>query len=153
VNEPLAVLQRIRASRPRVAPRAGEHCELCTESIDADHGHVVDLEVRNLMCACRGCYLLFTVLLFDIGAPAAVIARAVPMLYGETSKLPLLARSWAYRSAAKATKPSAADFRSFGSTAGVGEPYMCRAFMEQRGRTLGVVLDSLFVRTITISPF
>jgi len=60
VNEPLAVLQRIRESRPRVQPRAGERCELCTESIDERHGHLVDLEVRNLMCACRGCYLLFT---------------------------------------------------------------------------------------------
>jgi hypothetical protein len=60
VNEPLAVLQRIRESRPRVPPRAGEHCELCTESIGEEHGHLVDLEARNLMCACRGCYLLFT---------------------------------------------------------------------------------------------
>ena len=33
---------------------------MCTESIDETHGHLVDLEVRNLMCACRGCYLLFT---------------------------------------------------------------------------------------------
>ena len=60
MSEPLAVLQRIRESRPRVPPRAGEHCELCTEAIGEEHGHLVDLEVRNLMCACRGCYLLFT---------------------------------------------------------------------------------------------
>lgn len=59
MSEPLAVLQRIRESRPRVPPRAGEQCELCTESIGEEHGHLVDLEVRNLMCACRGCYLLF----------------------------------------------------------------------------------------------
>jgi uncharacterized protein DUF5947 len=60
VNEPLAVLQRIRQSRPRVPERVGERCELCTESIGDEHGHLVDLEARNLMCACRGCYLLFT---------------------------------------------------------------------------------------------
>ena len=40
--------------------RAGERCELCTEPISEEHGHLVDIEARNLMCACRGCYLLFT---------------------------------------------------------------------------------------------
>jgi hypothetical protein len=60
VTEPLAVLQRIRQTRPRELPRAGEVCELCAEPIADGHGHLVDLEARNLMCACRGCYLLFT---------------------------------------------------------------------------------------------
>jgi hypothetical protein len=59
MTEPLAVLQRIRESRPRDMPRAGEVCELCTEPISDEHGHLVDLEARTLMCACRGCYLLF----------------------------------------------------------------------------------------------
>jgi hypothetical protein len=59
VTDPLAVLQRIRETRPRDIPRAGEVCELCTEPIADEHGHLVDLEARNLMCACRGCYLLF----------------------------------------------------------------------------------------------
>jgi hypothetical protein len=39
--------------------RAGEHCELCTEPIPDEHRHLVDLAARNLLCACRGCYLLF----------------------------------------------------------------------------------------------
>jgi hypothetical protein len=60
VTDPLAVLQRIRDSRPREIPRAGEVCELCMEPIPDEHGHLVDLEARNLMCACRGCYLLFS---------------------------------------------------------------------------------------------
>jgi hypothetical protein len=59
VTDPLAVLQRIRETRPREIPRAGEVCELCTEPISDEHDHLVDLEARNLMCACRGCYLLF----------------------------------------------------------------------------------------------
>jgi hypothetical protein len=59
VTDPLAVLQRIRESRPRQIPRAGEACELCAEPIPDEHGHLVDLVERNLMCACRGCYLLF----------------------------------------------------------------------------------------------
>jgi len=59
MSEPLAALQRIRELRPRPVVRAGERCELCTEEIGDEHGHLVDLQARNLMCACRGCYLLF----------------------------------------------------------------------------------------------
>lgn len=40
-------------------PRPGERCELCAELIPDDHGHVVDLESRALMCTCRPCYLVF----------------------------------------------------------------------------------------------
>jgi hypothetical protein len=57
-TEPLAVLQRIRGSRPRAQPE--ERCELCGEPISDEHGHLVDLTARSLMCACRACYLLFT---------------------------------------------------------------------------------------------
>jgi hypothetical protein len=60
VSEPIAALQRIRQSRPRPVARAGERCELCTEEIADEHAHLVDLQARNLLCACRGCYLLFT---------------------------------------------------------------------------------------------
>ncbi len=58
--EPLAVLRRIRDSPPAPMPRAGERCELCAEPIPDEHHHLVDVEQRNLMCACRGCWLLFT---------------------------------------------------------------------------------------------
>jgi hypothetical protein len=58
---PLGVLQRLRDSAPREQPRAGERCELCAEPIGDEHGHLVNVEARSLMCACRGCYLLFTV--------------------------------------------------------------------------------------------
>jgi hypothetical protein len=34
---------------------------MCAELLPDDHGHVVDLDARSLMCTCRGCYLLFTV--------------------------------------------------------------------------------------------
>jgi len=40
-------------------PRPGERCELCAALIPDEHGHVVDLESRTLMCACRPCYLVF----------------------------------------------------------------------------------------------
>jgi hypothetical protein len=76
MSEPLAALQRIRQMRPRPPTRAGERCELCTEEIGDEHGHLVDLQGRNLLCACRGCYLLFT----SDGAGGAHY-RAVPDRY------------------------------------------------------------------------
>jgi hypothetical protein len=75
-DHPLAVLQRIRQPGPRPEVRAGERCELCGEPISYDHGHLVDVQARNLMCACRGCYLLFT----SEGA-GGVHYRAVPDRY------------------------------------------------------------------------
>jgi hypothetical protein len=61
-GQPLAVLQRIRQNRAETGstPALGERCDLCAEPIGAEHGHVVDPQARRLMCACRGCYLLFT---------------------------------------------------------------------------------------------
>ncbi|GAA4389847.1 DUF5947 family protein [Tsukamurella soli] len=54
----LASLRRIVTTEPRRPD--GERCEMCAEPIPARHRHVVDLESRNLMCACTGCSLLFT---------------------------------------------------------------------------------------------
>ncbi len=54
-----AVLKRIRDMPLQPKPRPGERCELCAELIPDEHGHVVDLESRALMCACRPCYLVF----------------------------------------------------------------------------------------------
>jgi Family of unknown function (DUF5947) len=54
-----AVLKRIREMPLQPKPRPGERCELCAELIPDEHGHVVDLESRSLMCACRPCYLVF----------------------------------------------------------------------------------------------
>jgi len=58
-SPPLDPLQRI-ARRRREPPRPGEHCEMCGEPLAGGHGHVADLEGHRLLCACRGCYLLFT---------------------------------------------------------------------------------------------
>ncbi|MEU7692994.1 DUF5947 family protein [Microbispora hainanensis] len=53
-------LRRFRSSRAETArAKAVERCEMCAEPLEAGHGHVVDLETRALVCACRGCRLLF----------------------------------------------------------------------------------------------
>jgi hypothetical protein len=36
-----------------------ERCDLCGEPIPAKHRHLLDLESRELMCACQACRLLF----------------------------------------------------------------------------------------------
>jgi hypothetical protein len=43
----------------RTPPRLGEACDLCGVPIGDRHDHLVDLAGRSLLCACRGCYLLF----------------------------------------------------------------------------------------------
>ena len=87
--DPLAVLQRIRRSRPRDIPRAGEVCELCSEIIPDEHGHLVDLEARNLLCACKGCYLLF----LSEGAGGTHF-KSVPDRYLDFSDIQLSPAQW-----------------------------------------------------------
>jgi hypothetical protein len=45
---------------PRAPRPPGEGCEMCAEALGPEHGHVVNLDSRRLMCSCRACYLLFT---------------------------------------------------------------------------------------------
>jgi hypothetical protein len=79
-GDPLAVLRRVREGRPPVearpapgaapgaapwAPRsrtvdpAVERCDLCGDAIPEEHPHLVDVRARSLLCACRGCSILF----------------------------------------------------------------------------------------------
>jgi hypothetical protein len=46
------------AQRPR--PDPVERCEMCARPIESEHSHVVNVESRAILCACRPCYLLFT---------------------------------------------------------------------------------------------
>jgi len=83
---PLAVLTRVRASRP--VPGTQERCEMCAEDIGEDHQHVVDLVGRGLMCTCRPCYLLFT------AEGAELRYRAVPDRYLSFPDFALFAGQW-----------------------------------------------------------
>lgn len=47
-----------QSQRPK--PQPGESCELCATPVPQEHGHVVNVETRELQCVCRACYLLFT---------------------------------------------------------------------------------------------
>jgi hypothetical protein len=49
----------IRAPAPGPPPVAVEQCDLCAAPVPPGHRHIVDLDDRRLLCACRGCALLF----------------------------------------------------------------------------------------------
>lgn len=76
-----------RFQQPPVRPAAGERCELCDEPIGADHRHVVNVDSRELRCACTGCYLLFT-------HPGAGRYRAVPDRYRYAAPLRAARQFW-----------------------------------------------------------
>ena len=81
------VLARIRANRAAPQP-AGECCEMCAEPIADEHQHVVNVEGRQLMCVCRGCYLLFT------DTEAQLRYRAVPDRYLTFPDFAMDRRQW-----------------------------------------------------------
>ena len=47
------------AAAPAAAQPELEQCEMCGEPIAPEHRHLLDLETRELKCACRACTLLF----------------------------------------------------------------------------------------------
>jgi hypothetical protein len=57
-SEAIGRLRELLKPRPRAA--AEERCELCGVPIPPEHRHMVNLETRSLVCACRPCGLLFT---------------------------------------------------------------------------------------------
>lgn len=65
-------------------------CELCAQPVPGEeHGHLVDLTDRAIVCACQACYLLFT----GDGAPGRRY-RAVPRRYRYTARLPISEATW-----------------------------------------------------------
>jgi hypothetical protein len=47
------------ARRPAAVEDRPEHCDLCGAAIPEEHRHVLDVQTRELRCACRPCSLLF----------------------------------------------------------------------------------------------
>lgn len=61
---------------------------MCSEQIADEHSHVVNIEGRQLMCVCRGCYLLFS------DEHAELRYRAVPDRYLTFPDFALGRREW-----------------------------------------------------------
>jgi hypothetical protein len=87
MSTPYDILARITANRPTPAP-AGQRCDMCAEPISDEHQHVVNVAGRQLMCVCRGCYLLFT------DSHAELRYRAVPDRYLALPDFALDRRTW-----------------------------------------------------------
>jgi Family of unknown function (DUF5947) len=49
----------MNALRRAASVAAEEVCEICAVPIGEEHEHLVDVRDHRLLCACRGCYLLF----------------------------------------------------------------------------------------------
>ena len=88
MTEAYDVLARIRVNRGEPEP-TGERCDMCSEPIADEHQHVVNVERRQLMCVCRGCYLLFS------DTQARLRYRAIPDRYLVFPDFALDRRQWA----------------------------------------------------------
>jgi hypothetical protein len=71
-----------------VEPARGQPCELCAVPVGDDHGHVVNLESRALLCTCRSCHLLITT------DEAAGRFRSVPERYLYAPEFRMSATDW-----------------------------------------------------------
>ncbi|HEY5399674.1 MAG TPA: DUF5947 family protein [Trebonia sp.] len=69
--------------------KEAERCEMCREVLDGRHGHVVEIEQRSIVCACRACYLLF----FSEGAAGGKY-RSVPERVRHDPDTPLDDADW-----------------------------------------------------------
>jgi hypothetical protein len=49
----------VRERRAAAEPAAAEQCDMCAAPVPPGHRHLVDLNDRRLLCACRACALLF----------------------------------------------------------------------------------------------
>jgi hypothetical protein len=87
MTTPYDVLSRITTNRRAPQP-AGERCEMCSEAIADEHQHVVNVAGRQLLCVCRGCYLLFT------DSHAQLRYRSVPDRYLSFPNFALDRRTW-----------------------------------------------------------
>jgi hypothetical protein len=52
-------LRRLAQRAAETAPEQQEHCELCGLPVPGEHRHVINVQTRELLCACRACSLLF----------------------------------------------------------------------------------------------
>jgi Family of unknown function (DUF5947) len=59
VNATVSRLGTFARRRNPVGQAVDERCELCAEPIAPEHRHLIDLETRRLLCACRACTILF----------------------------------------------------------------------------------------------
>jgi hypothetical protein len=85
--EGFAALRTLLKKRPPAAP--GERCDFCAVALGTAHGHLIDLEARRILCACRPCYLVM-----EPQGAARGRYKAVPSRYVEIEALAVGAQEW-----------------------------------------------------------
>jgi Family of unknown function (DUF5947) len=86
-EHPLGVLSRFLKQPARQS--TAEVCEMCAQELAPDHSHIVNLDSRTLLCACRACYLLF----IRQGAARGKY-KAVPERYLKLQSVALAPEQW-----------------------------------------------------------
>jgi len=71
-----ASLQRLLRKAPPAAP--GERCDYCAVPLTPEHGHLIDLQARRILCSCPPCRLVF-----EPAGAAQGRYKTVPTRYAE----------------------------------------------------------------------
>ncbi|HEY4440760.1 MAG TPA: DUF5947 family protein [Candidatus Elarobacter sp.] len=82
-----ASLQRLLRTPPPQAP--GERCDYCAVPLSPEHGHLIDLQARRIMCSCRPCALTF-----EPEGAARGRYKAIPSRYAELAEFALDDAAW-----------------------------------------------------------
>src|SRR5271154_1090950 len=70
-------------------PPAGERCDFCATPLSPEHGHLIELAARRILCSCRPCYIVF-----EPEGAAQGKYRAVPTRYLEVSPFAVESALW-----------------------------------------------------------
>jgi hypothetical protein len=73
----------------KAAPPPGERCDYCAVPLRPEHSHLIDLQGRRILCACRPCYIVF-----EPQGAAQGRYRPVPTRYLEIEDFALDADQW-----------------------------------------------------------
>jgi Family of unknown function (DUF5947) len=82
-----AALQRLLRKPKAQAP--GERCDYCAEPVPPEHGHLIDMQARRIMCSCRPCYIVF-----QPSGAAQGRYKTVPARYAEIEDFALDDAAW-----------------------------------------------------------
>jgi hypothetical protein len=87
VPQEFASLQRLLRPRQQAAP--GERCDYCAVPLPLEHGHLIDMQARRIMCSCRPCWLVF-----EPEGAAQGRYKPVPTRYAELSGFTIDDATW-----------------------------------------------------------
>ena len=73
----------------RKRPPEGERCDFCAEPLGAEHGHLIELAARRILCSCRPCHIVF-----QPSGAAQGKYRTIPTRYREVAEFAVEDATW-----------------------------------------------------------